>query len=356
MKVALLGLMQSGKSTIFSAVSGRALPPIGSTHIEEAIVPIPDDRLGWLTEYYKPKKVTYAAIDCLDLPGLNFSDDHTRAAAGKIFERIRTVDLLVIVIRAFDNPDVPHYKNSIDAARDLEELKTELLLSDLQLVTTRIEKLQKQINRPATAQKHDKEELALHQKLEKTIEAEKPISSAIQTQAERQLIKSLGFLTLKPIIVAVNIGEEQLGRDIDLKNAAEDAADVITISAKIENELSQLDDESRNEFMADLGIQKSALSKFVNSCYFALGLISFLTVGSDEVRAWTIKKGTTALDAADKVHSDIKRGFIRAETFAFEDIKQLGDVKKVKAEGKLKLEGKEYIVNDGDVINFRFNV
>jgi len=273
MKVALLGLMQSGKSTIFSAVSGRALPPIGSTHIEEAIVPIPDARLGWLAEYYKPKKVTHAAIDCLDLPGLNFSDDHTRAAAGKMFEKIRTVDLLVIVIRAFDNPDVPHYKNSIDAARDLEELKTELLLSDLQLVTTRIEKLQKQISRPATAGKHDKEELALHQKLEKTIEAEKPISFAIQTQAERELIKSLGFLTLKPIIVAVNVGEEQLGRDIDLK----DAADVITISAKIENELSQLDDESRNEFMADLGIQKSALSKFVNSCYSALGLISFLT-------------------------------------------------------------------------------
>ena len=356
MKAALLGLMESGKSTIFSAVTAKPLAPVGSAHIQEAVIPVPDSRLDWLTEYYKPKKVTHAVIDCLDLPGLSFSDQHGRNAAGRIFDKIRTVDLLILVVRAFQNPDVPHYKNSVDPARDLEELKTELLLADLQLVTTRIENLEKQMQKPREHQKRDRHELDLQKKLQETIEAEKPISSAIETQSEREMVKSLGFLTLKPMIIAINIGEEQLGEVIDLKDIAHDAADVTAVSAKIEYELSQLDEESRKEFMDDLGIRESALTKFVHSCYSALGLISFLTVVSGELRAWPIKKGTTALDAAGKVHTDIKRGFIRAETFSFDNLKQLGDEKKVKAEGKLRLEGKEYIVNDGDIINFRFNV
>lgn len=356
MKAALLGLMESGKSTIFSAISGKPLAPVGSGHTQEAVFPVPDSRLDWLADYYKPKKVTHAAIDCLDLPGLNFDDQHGRNAAARTFNSIRTVDLLVLVVRAFENPDVPHYKNSVDAERDLEELKTELLLADLQLVTTRIEHLEKQLEKPRASQKTDKQELELQRKLQDTIEAEKPISSAIETQSERELVKSLGFLTLKPVVIAVNIGEEQLGKEIDLKDIAQGVTDVTSISAKIEYELFQLDEESRKEFMDDLGIRESALSKFVHSCYSALGLISFLTVVSGELRAWPIRKGTTALDAAGKVHTDIKRGFIRAETFSFDDLKELGDEKKVKAEGKLRLEGKDYIVNDGDIINFRFNV
>ena len=356
MKVALLGLLQSGKSTILSAVSGKAIPPLGSTAIEEAIVPVPDERLDWLTEYHKPKKTTHATIDCLDLPGFNFTDEHGRAAARRLINQIRTVDLLVLVVRSFEDPTVPPYRNTVNPAGDLAELKTELLLADLELVATRIEKLEKQVHKPTKTQAHDKAELALQKKLQQAIESEKPISSAVETDAEREMIKSLGFLTLKPMAVAVNVGEEQLEKKTDFSSAIESSVPVVTICAKLEYELAQLDAESRTEFMIELGLTESAASKFVESCYSALGLISFLTVVSNELRAWPIKQGTAALDAAGKVHTDIKRGFIRAETFAFDDLKALGSEKALKAAGKIRLEGKEYVVQDGDIINFRFNV
>jgi len=356
LKVALLGLMQSGKSTILSAVSGKKIPPIGSTAIEEAIVPVPDERLDWLRDYYKPKKTTYATVDCLDLPGFNFADEHGRAAARRLISQIRTVELLVLVVRSFENPAVPPYRNKVNPAGDLVELRTELLLADLEMVTTRIEKLEKQVHKPTKTQAHDKAELALQKKLQQVIESEKPIRSAVDNDSEHEMIKSLGFLTLKPMAVAVNIGEGQLDNKFDFSGEIENSVPVITICAKLEHELAQLDDESRVEFMADLGITESAASKFVKSCYSALGLISFLTVVSGELRAWPIKQGTAALDAAGKVHTDIKRGFIRAETFAFDDLKALGDEKALKAAGKVRLEGKEYVVQDGDIINFRFNV
>lgn len=356
MKVAMLGLLQSGKSTILASLTGKAVPAGGAATIDEAIVPVPDDRFEWLAPYCNPKKTTYATIDCLDLPGFNFTDDHGRAAARRLIGQIRTVDLLVLVVRAFDDPTVPPYRNSIDPARDLAELQTELLLADLELVTTRIEKLEKQVHKPTKSQAQDKAELALQKKLQEAIESEKPISSAIETEAEHRIIKSLGFLTLRPVVIAVNVGEDQLDEKFDFADRAESSAPVIAICAKLEHELAQLDAESRTEFMADLGITESAASKFVTSCYSALGLISFLTIGSDELRAWPISKGTVALDAAGKVHSDIKRGFIRAETFGFDDLKEYGDEKALKAAGKIRLEGKEYVVQDGDIINFRFNV
>jgi GTP-binding protein YchF len=356
LKVALLGLLQSGKSTLLAALSGKALHKAGSASIEEIIVPVPDERLDWLTEHYKPKKTTHATIDCLDLPGFNFTDEHGRAAARRLINQIRTVDLLVLVIRAFENPAVPPYRNSVNPARDLAELRTELLLSDLELVTTRIEKLEKQIHKPTTILPHDKAELALQKKLQETIESEKPISSAIETEAEHEIIKSLGFLTLKPMAVAVNVGENQIDKKFDFSGVIENTVEVITLCAELEYELSQLDAASRKDFMTDMGLTESASGKFVKSCYKTLGLISFLTVVSGELRAWPILQGTTALDAAGKVHSDIKRGFIRAETFCFDNLKKHGDEKALKAAGKIRLEGKEHIVHDGDIIHFRFNV
>lgn len=356
MKVALLGLLQSGKSTILASLTGKAVPPPGVPAIDEAIVPVPDARFEWLDAYCNPKKTVYATVDCLDLPGFNFADDHGRAAARRLIGHIRTVDLLVLVVRAFDDPMAPPYRNSIDPARDLAELQTELLLADLELVTTRIEKLEKQVHKPTKSQAQDKAELALQKKLQEAIESEKPISSAIETEAERQIIKPLGFLTLRPVVVAVNVGEDQLDEKFDFADRVDASAPIINICAKLEHELAQLDVESRTEFMADLGITESAASRFITSCYSALGLISFLTIGPDELRAWPIRKGTVALDAAGKVHSDIKRGFIRAETFAFEDLKEHGDEKALKAAGKIRLEGKGYVVKDGDIIDFRFNV
>jgi hypothetical protein len=356
MQAALLGLMQSGKSTIFSAISGKDIPPMGATAIEEAIVPVPDDRLEWLESLYQPRKTTHATIDVLDLPGFNFADDHGRAAARRLINQIRTADMLVLTVRAFENPAVPAYGGGVDAKRDLCELQTELLLADLELVTTRIERLEKQVHKPTKTQAKDKAELALQKKLQEAIEAERPISSAVETDEERALIKSLGFLTQKPMAVVVNVGEEDLGRRFDFDDVLEDSAPVVALCAKLEHELAQLDEESRAAFKADLGIEESAAQKFVQVCYSALGLVSFLTVGGDEVRAWPIRRGTVAVDAAGKVHTDIKRGFIRAETMTFADLKELGDEKAVKAAGKTRLEGKEYVVQDGDVINFRFNI
>ncbi len=356
MKAALIGLLQSGKSTILAAITGRQIPAFGSTAIEEAVVPVPDERIDWLTELYKPKKTVYATIDCLDLPGFNFTDEHGRAAARRLINQIRTVDMLVLVLRAFENSSVPPYRNSVNPARDLAELQTELLLADLELVATRIEKLEKQAHKPSKTQAHDKAELELQKKLQSAIESEKPISSVIQTEAELAMVKSLGFLTLKPMAAVVNTGEKNLNQTFDLAGRLDNSVPLVCLCAELEYELSQLDAQSRAEFMADLGITTSAAAKFLKGCYAALGLISFLTVGPDEVRAWPIKNGTSALDAAGKVHSDIKRGFIRAETFSFEQIKELGSEKAVKAAGKFRLEGKEYIVKDGDIINFRFNV
>jgi hypothetical protein len=356
MKVALLGLLQSGKSTILASLTGKEVPPPGAATIDEAIVQVPDDRFEWLAEYSKPKKITHATIDCLDVPGFNFVDDHSRAAARRLIGQIRTVELLVLVVRAFDDPAVPPYRNTIDPARDLAQLQTELLLSDLELVTTRIEKLEKQVHKPTKTQAKDKAELAVQKKLQEAIEAEKPISSAIENQAEHAIIKSLGFLTLRPVVVAVNVGEDQLDERFDFSDRLESQTPVITICAKLEHELAELDAESRAEFMADMGIAESAASRFIKSCYSALGLISFLTISSNELQAWPIKKGTTALDAAGKVHSDIKRGFIRAETFGFDELTEHGYEKALKAAGKIRLEGKDYVVQDGDIINFRFNV
>lgn len=356
MKTALLGLPQSGKSTIFSAVSGKAIPPAGLNAIEEAIVPVPDERLLWLEKMYKPKKRVHATVDVLDLPGFNFVEEHGRAAAWRLIGQVRAVDMLVLVVRAFEDPSVPPYRQTVDPKRDLAELRTELLLSDLELVTVRVEKLEKQVLKPTKTQAQDKAELALYKRLGEVIEAEKPISSAIQSEDELATVKSLGFLTLKPLAVVANVGEDELDRSSEFGDVVGDSAPVVTMCAKLEHELAQLDEDSRGAFMSDLGIRESAAEKFVTICYSALGLISFLTHGSDEVRAWPVKKGTAALDAAGKVHSDIKRGFIRAETMAFEDLRELGDEKAVKAAGKMRLEGKEYVVQDGDIINFRFNV
>jgi ribosome-binding ATPase YchF (GTP1/OBG family) len=229
-----------------------------------------------------------------------------------------------------------------------------MLLADLELVTTRIERLEKSVNKPTKTQAREKAELELQLKLQEAIESEKPISSVIENSLQMDLIKPLNFLTLKPIMVVANVGEDQLDAAIDL--GAGDDIEVIQLCASLESELAQLDEADRAEFMADMGLTEPASKKFIQSCYSTLGLIGFLTVGKDEVRAWPIEKGTSALDAAGKIHSDIKRGFIRAETMAYADLKELGDEKAVKAAGKARLEGKAYTVQDGDIINFRFNV
>ncbi|MGA2915976.1 MAG: DUF933 domain-containing protein [Sedimentisphaerales bacterium] len=351
MKAAFLGIIGSGKSTLLAAVSGKKLSHTGAAQIEEIITPVPDERLDWLFNHYKPKKKVNAMIDCLDLPGLSFADDHTRTAAKRLLDQVRTSELLVLVIRAFDTAGM-----KAEPLKELSDLMTELLLADLGLVETRIDKLQKQLHKPTKDVAKQKEELSLHLKLKQTIESEKPLKTAITTPQELELIKPLGFLTLKPVVVVFNTAESNPAQAFDTAGIIDSSIPVISICAEIEYEISQLDEASKAEFMEDLGLTESAANKFVRSCYSSLGLINFFTVGDDETRAWPIKVGTTAVEAAGKVHSDIARGFIRAETMHFEDLKRIGDEKAVKAAGKMHLEGKSYIVQDGDIICFRFNV
>ncbi len=356
MKVAILGMIQSGKSVLLSAISGKAATVSGSNTIAEAVVAVPDQRLDWLTELYKPKKTVRATIDCLDLPGFSFEDQSGRQGARKLVSQVRTVDMFVLVVRAFKDDTVPAYRGGVDPRRDVGELLSELLLTDLELVATRIEKLELQIKKGGKSVAQDREELELQLKLQEALESEKPLSTVSINDREEELLRSLGLLTLKPITVVVNVGEDDLDTIFDFKGLLDPAVPVVSFSARLESELAQLDTESRVEFMKDLGLTSSAAEKFIQGCYSALGLISFLTVGPDEVRAWPIKAGISALDAAGKIHSDIKRGFIRAETMSYADLKELGDEKAVKAAGKMRLEGKTYIVQDGDIMNFRFNV
>lgn len=353
MQAAIIGLLQSGKSTLVSAISGKHMPPAGTTAIEEAIVSVPDERVDWLSRLHNCKKTSHATIDCLDVPGFNFADEHGRTAARRHLQQIRTVELLLLVVRAFQDPLVG---GKADPAGELTQLKTELLLADLELVAKRIENLEKHMKKPGKVEAHDKAELALHQKLEAAIEQEKPIIAAIETDEERQMVKSLGFLTLKPMVVVINVAEGQLQERFDLGGALGADTPVVQVCAKLAFELSQLDEKSRAEFMAEMSIAESTVSRLVRSCYDALGLITFLTAAPSEARAWQVTKGTTALKAAGKIHSDIQRGFIRAETISFSDLKELGSEKAVKAAGKARLEGKDYTVQDGDVILFRFNV
>ncbi|NLF24106.1 MAG: redox-regulated ATPase YchF [Deltaproteobacteria bacterium] len=356
MKAALIGPSQSGKSTLFSAISGKAPAPSGATRLEEAVVAVPDTRLDWLTALYKPKSTVRASIDCLDLPGVSFLDEPGRSSARRLISQVKNSDMFVLVVRSFKNEAVPPYRSEINPARDIRELQVEFILTDLEQVTTRIEKLEKQLKLASKTKAQDEIELAVQLKLQAVLEEERPASAAGLSEQELEPVRSLGLLTLKPLMVVVNVGEDELTRKFDFSEWLDSSIPVLTVCAKLEHELAQLDQQSRIEFMTDLGIQESAADRFVASCYAAMGLISFLTVGEDEVRAWPIRRGTSALDAAGKVHSDIRRGFIRAETMAYADLHTLGDEKAVKAAGKMRLEGKTYIVQDGDIINYRFNV
>lgn len=356
MKVALVGLTQSGKSTLLSAISGKTPSPSGTNQIDQAVVPVPDERIDWLTKLYQPAKSTYASIDCLDLPGLSFIDDSGRTAARRLLSQIRTVDMFVLVIRAFSDESVSAYRASVDPQRDIRELLSEFLLSDLELISTRIDKLQIQVKKGGINQAQDQEELTLQLKLQEVLENNRPLNTLTLNTREEEILRPLGLLTLKPISIVVNVDETTPADNSALSDVVERCVPITSLCAKIEAELAILDPESRQLFMEDLGIKESAVGKFVRGCYSALGLISFLTVGPDEVRAWPLQIGSSALDAAGKIHSDIKRGFIRAETMSYADLHSYGDEKKLRAAGKFRLEGKSYTIQDGDILNFRFNL
>ena len=354
MNVALVGHPLSGKSMLFSALTGIGSAADYGKTAKVGTVKVPDVRAEWLAELYKPKKITHAGLDFTDLPGLSFASAGEQAQSVKLIGDIRQADMIVLVLRAFDNPVVPAYRDRIDPVADLAELRSEFILCDMQQVSNRIEKLKVQITKPTPQREQHKKELEVMERALKTLEDEQPISSIIHSPDEAKMLRSFGFLTEKPWAVVVNVSEqqEQKGQNIEVP------ADVaqLELCVSIEQELRQLSEEDRGQFMSELGIEALAADRLITCCYTTLGLVSFLTYGPEECRAWTIPRDMPAIEAAGKIHSDIARGFIRAEVVAFEDLKTAGDFKQAKAAGKVRLESKQYPVQDGDVITFRFNV
>ena len=356
MEVALIGFKQSGKSTLLAAISGKTGAAHSSGALAKIVVPVPDARIEWLNELYKPAKKILATLECLDLPGLDFSADAERKASRKLLGEVKTADMFVLVVRAFKNDAVVPYRGSIEPLRDVKELESEFLLSDLELVLTRIERLEEALKKGAKVVDKDKFELTVQKKLEAALDAGKPAACVSLEEGEREVIKSLGLITMKPFMVVLNTDEGEHVLRNRIAGQVDASVPVVSLPAKVEQELAELDSESRQAFMQELGLSEAGSHVFVRSCFAALGLISFFTVGEDEVRAWPIRRDATALDAAGKIHTDIKRGFIRAETMAYADLHEHGDEKAVKAAGRMRLEGKTYAVQDGDIINFRFNV
>jgi len=354
MRIAFAGPPLSGKSTLFRAVTGQPPPDHYERGDHLAVVKVPDARLDWLADKYAPRKPIPATIDCLDVPGFSHETTPQQAEFRNTLPHVRQCDALVAVVRAFENPAVPPYRNRVDARADLEELTAELSFCDLEQVTSRIERLETALKKPTSTHDQEKRELELMQRCQEALENDQPISSAIHNDEERKALSSFAFLTELPLIVVINVNENRAAAPPPFDYPHAQAT--IALCADSEDQIAQLDAADRQTFLDDLGVSEPARDRLIHACYGATGLISFLTIGDDEVRAWSIKRGTHALEAAGKIHSDIARGFIRAETVAFDDLHSAGDMKDAKAAGKVRLEGKDYAVQDGDVIQFRFNV
>jgi hypothetical protein len=354
MRFAIIGPPQSGKSTLFSAITGQ--PPDPGHGMEErlASVMVPDRRLDVLAKVYQPKKYTPAHLEFVDIHGCSLADAHGQQEFRKAMNTVRRCDGIVMTVRAFASSAVAAYRDRIDPKADVDELHTELIFADLEQVTHRIEKLEKSTQKPTKTRDAELRELAMMNRVREALERESPVSGAIQNEEERAIAASFGFLTLKPVLVVVNVSEGEVHSPPPFEHPH--ARATIALAAEIEAEISRLEEGDRSAFLKDLGLTEPAQTRLIHACYEAVGLISFLTCGEDEVRAWTLIGGAEAVEAAGKIHSDIQRGFIRAETVAFEDFEAAGDMRGSKSAGKIRLEPKHYVVKDGDIINFRFNV
>lgn len=349
MKLAIIGLEQSGKTTVFKALTGsdKEVGTYGKIDAAIAMVKVPDERIEWLAALYEPKKTVYADIEFVDIPG-NIND----SADPKIIAATRSADALVYVIRTFENKNVLHPLDDIDPARDFEQINLGLLIADMAIAEKRIKRLKVSVLKPTDKQEEEKTELAALEKVMEKLEAERPVSEAELTDMEEKSIRSFQFLTLKPHFTLLNVSEDRIASE----KTGTKIPNSMSMRASIEMEIRGLAENDRGDFLKDLGMQELSINPFIRKAYETLGLLSFFTVGKDEVRAWTIDKGINALHAAGKIHSDLERGFIRAEVFTYDDLKRFGSEREIKNAGKLRLEGKNYIVQDGDILNIKFSV
>jgi GTP-binding protein YchF len=359
-KICIVGLPLSGKSSVFGALTGASSDAAAGKGADPlAVVKVPDDRLEKLADLFEPKKKTAASIEFMELAGIAAGESKKTGFTEQFLGKLRTADALLAVVRSFRDPSVPHPKESVDARRDLVTLETEFLLSDLAIIENRIERLTKQVR----AKKGDRDvrELAALEKCRSLLEAETPLRCAALKPDEEILLRGFRFLTLKPLIAVINLDEDEIRREPEILApfagwASQANTAVIGLSARLEHEIRQLSEEEARHFRPDFGIESSALDRLIATAYRMMGFVSFFTVGSDEVKAWTVSEGTAAVRAAEVIHSDIARGFIRAEVVSYDHFVGHGNIARCRTEGTLRLEGKGYPVRDGDIINFRFAV
>lgn len=365
MKLAIIGLSNAGKTTVFNALTGQSLDttvyPTISGEPNFGVVRVPDRRIDRLSEIYKPGKITFATVEYIDYIGLTKGDVVQNR---KVFDLIKDVDAIVHVVRAFENEAVSHPLNDVSPLRDIETLELEFVFGDLEFVDKRLQRMEEGARK---GKKQNEAERKLLMRCKDTLEKEIPLRKISFDEEEQKLMRPLQFISTKPEVIVLNTAESDLngGKAQELQLSVEryvaekgmaETTKVVTLCGKIEMEIAQLSADEARAFLEDLGIEEPALNKLIKVSYDLLGLISFLTAGEDEVRAWTVTRGTVAQQAAGKIHSDIERGFIRAELVGYDDFIADGGIAGARDKGHLRLEGKTYEVRDGDIINFRFNV